>query len=112
MGVSALRATGCKEITVLADRGYFNGDQVLALRKDFGVLPCIPKTLTSSSAKRGLFTRRDFFYDAAKGSLHLPSRASTTRAASMIDRRDDIDHYRHLTACFTCSLKARVRPRS
>jgi hypothetical protein len=55
MGVSALQATGCKEITVLADRGYFNGEQVLACEDS------IPETLTSSSAKRGLFTLRDFF---------------------------------------------------
>src|ERR1700732_1172346 len=72
MGVSALQATGCKEIIVLADRGYFNGDQVLACA-DTGVLPCIPKTLTSSSAKRGLFTRRDFFYDAVKDHYICPA---------------------------------------
>jgi hypothetical protein len=30
MALSAQEATGNKEITVLADRGYFNGDQVLA----------------------------------------------------------------------------------
>ena len=24
------RATGCEQITALADRGYFNGDQVLS----------------------------------------------------------------------------------
>jgi hypothetical protein len=65
MGVSALQATGCKEITVLADRGDFNGEQVLAC-EDTGVLPGIPRTLTSSSAKRGPFTLRDFFYDTAK----------------------------------------------
>jgi hypothetical protein len=42
MGVSALQATGCKEIIVLADRGYFNGDQVLACQ-DTGVLPAFPR---------------------------------------------------------------------
>jgi len=80
MGVSALQATGCKEIIVLADRGYFNGDQVLAC-EDTGVLPCIPKTLTSSSAKRGLFTLRDFFYDAAKDHYTCPAGQHLTRAA-------------------------------
>jgi hypothetical protein len=109
MGVSALQATGCKEITVLADRGYFNGDQVLAC-ENTGVLPCIPKTLTSSSAKRGFFTRRDFFYNAVKDHYTCPAGQHLTRAAVRSDRRDDIDHYRHLTACFTCSLKARCTP--
>jgi len=109
MGVSALQATGCKEIIVLADRGYFNGDQVLAC-EDTGVLPCIPKTLTSSSAKRGLFTLRDFFYDAAKDHYTCPAGQHLTRAAVRSDRRDDMDQYRHLTACFTCPLKARCTP--
>jgi len=109
MGISAQQATGCKEITVLADRGYFNGDQVLAC-EDTGVLPSIPKTLTSSSAKRGLFTRREFFYDAAKDHYTCPAGQHLTRATVRSDRRDDIDHYRHLTACFTCPLKARCTP--
>ena len=43
MGQKALDATGCEEITVLADRGYYNGDEVLACEGS-GVLPCIPKT--------------------------------------------------------------------
>lgn len=55
MALKAQEATGNEEITVLADRGYFNGDQVLAC-ENTGVLPCVPKTLTSSSAKRGFFT--------------------------------------------------------
>src|SRR6202043_3555479 len=109
MGVSALQATGCKEIIVLADRGYFNRDQVLAC-EDTGVLPSIPKTLTSSSAKRGLFKLRDFFYDAAKDPYTCPAGQPLTRAAVRSDRRDDMDQYRHLTACFTCPLKARCTP--
>ena len=46
MGSKARDATGCAEITVLADRGYYNGDEVLAC-EGTGVLPCIPKTQTS-----------------------------------------------------------------
>ena len=109
MGRKARQATGCKEITVLADRGYFSGDQVLAC-EGTGVLPCVPKTLTSSSAKRGLFTKRDFLYDAVKDHYTCPAGERLTRAAVRSDRRDDIDHYRHLSACFTCPLKPRCTP--
>ena len=52
MALRAQKATGNKDITVLADRGYFNGDQVLAC-ENTGVLPCVPKTLTSSSCQVG-----------------------------------------------------------
>jgi hypothetical protein len=77
-----------EEITVLADRGYFNGDQVLAC-ENTGVLPCVPKTLTSSSAKRGLFTRQDFFYDAEKDHYTCPAGEHLTRGLVRSDRRND-----------------------
>lgn len=74
------------------------------------MLPCIPKTFTSSSAKRGLFTRRDFFYDAANNHYTCPAGQHLTRAAVRSNRCDDVDHYRNLAACSTCSLKARCTP--
>jgi hypothetical protein len=46
MGRKARDATGCQEITALADRGYYNDDEVLACQ-GAGVLPYIPKTLTA-----------------------------------------------------------------
>jgi transposase len=109
MALSAQRATGNREITVLADRGYFNGDQVLAC-ENTGVLPCVPKTLTSSSAKRGFFTGQDFIYDAEKDHYTCPAGQHLTRGRVRSDRRQDVDNYRHLTACFTCPLKPRCTP--
>jgi transposase len=109
MALRAQEATGNKEITVLADRGYFNGDQVLAC-ENTGVLPCVPKTLTSSSAKRGLFTRQDFVYDAEKDHYTCPAGEHLTRGLVRSDRRGDVDQYRHLTACFTCPLKPKCTP--
>ena len=63
MGRQAQDVMACEEVTALADRGYFNGDEVLAC-EGTGVLPCVPKTLTSGNTKRGLFTGQDFVYDA------------------------------------------------
>jgi BMFP domain-containing protein YqiC len=109
MALRAQEAMGNEEITVLADRGYFNGDQVLAC-ENTGVLPCVPKTLTSSSAKRGLFTRQDFVYDAEKDHYTCPAGEHLTRGLVRSDRRGDIDQHRHLTACFTCPLKPKCTP--
>jgi hypothetical protein len=58
MGVKARDATGCKAITVVADRGYYNGEETLAC-EGTGVLPFVPKTQTSNNTKRGLFTGQD-----------------------------------------------------
>jgi transposase len=109
MALRAQEAMGNEEITVLADRGYFNGDQVLAC-ENTGVLPCVPKTLTSSSAKRGLFSRQDFVYDAEKDHYTCPAGEHLTRGFVRSDRRGDVDQYRHLTACFTCPLKPKCTP--
>jgi Transposase DDE domain len=108
MSHKARDATGCEEVTVLADRGYYNGDEVLAC-EGTGILPCIPKTQTSGNAKRGLFTVADFIYDAEKDRYTCPAGKFLTRGKVRSDRRDNIDHYRNLTACSACALKPRCR---
>ena len=106
MAFRAQQATGCEQITALADRGYFNGDQVLSC-EGTGVAPIVPKTLTSGNTKRGLFTGQDFIYDAEKDHYTCPAGQHLTRGRVRSDRSGDIDQYRHLTACFTCLLKPR-----
>jgi transposase len=109
MALKAQEATGCEKVTALADRGYFNGEQVLAC-EGTGVLPCVPKTLWPSISERGFFTRQDFIFDAEKDHYTCPAGAKLTRGTARSDRKDDIDHYRHLTACFTCPLKPKCTP--
>lgn len=106
MGRKAREATGCREVTVLADRGYYNGKEVLAC-EGTGVLPCIPKTLTSGNAKRGLFTGQDFIYDAENDRYTCPAGQYLTKGKVRSDRRDNVEHYRNLTACSACTLKPR-----
>ncbi len=105
MGGNARDATGCEEVTVLADRGYYNGEEVLAC-EGTGVLPYVPKTQTSGNAKRGLFTVQDFVYDAENDRYTCPAGEFLTKGKIRSDRRDDMDHYRNLTACLTCGLKS------
>ena len=42
-------------------------------------MPVVPKTLTSSSAKRGLFTRQDFVYDAEQDHYTCPAGENLTK---------------------------------
>ncbi|TFZ56585.1 IS1182 family transposase [Methylorubrum sp. Q1] len=112
MGLLAQEATGCATLTVLADRGYLNGEQVLAC-EGTGVLPCVPKTLTPGHAKRGLFTGQDFVYDAKRDHYICPAGQHLTKGVTRSDRRadgDEMDHYRNLTACLGCPLKPRCTP--
>jgi hypothetical protein len=107
MGRQAREAMGCEELTALADRGYYNGEQVLAC-EGTGVVPCIPKTVWPS--KEGFFTRGDFVYDAENDHYTCPAGQKLTKSAARSDRKGDVDHYRHLTACFDCALKPRCTP--
>src|SRR5258706_7580485 len=67
MAFKAQEAQRCEQVTALADRGYFSGDQVLSC-EGTGVAPVVPKVLTSSGTKRGFFNR-------AKGRRHEVIRA-------------------------------------
>src|SRR5260370_8833251 len=109
MALKAQEATGNKEITVLADRGYFSGDQVLSC-EGTGVAPIVPKTLTSSGTKRGLFTRQDFIYNAERDHYTCPAGANITKIPRRAHHTEDFDRYRHLSACVTCPLRPRCTP--
>jgi transposase len=109
MAFKAQQAMGHEQITALADRGYFNGDQVLTC-EGMGVAPVVPKTLTSSGAKRGFFTRQDFICDAEHDHYTCPAGAKLTKARRRADHTEDFDFYRHLSACFTCPLRSRCTP--
>jgi transposase len=107
MALKAQAATGCETLTALADRGYLNGEQVLAC-EGTGILPCIPKTIWPS--ENGVFSRNDFIYDPQNDHYICPAGQTLTKGLARSDRKDDIDHYRHLTACFTCALKPQCTP--
>jgi transposase len=109
MGLQAKDAAETDEITILADRGYFNGEQVLAC-EGTGVLPCVPKIDTSGRVRLGLFARGDFVYDAAADHYTCPAGAHLTKGVGRSDHRGDIDHYRNLTACLSCKLRPRCTP--
>ena len=109
MALKAQQATDSEQVTALADRGYFSGDQVLSC-EGTGVTPIVPKTLTSSGTKRGFFARQDFIYDAEHDHYTCPAGAKLTKIHRRADHTEDFDRYRHLSACFTCPLRPRCTP--
>lgn len=83
MGRQAQAAISAPEITVLADRGYMNGEQVLEC-EGTGILPCVPRTDTSGKAQRGLFTMADFRVRRRPRPLYLPSRGISDQGTSAV----------------------------
>jgi hypothetical protein len=61
MAGQAKAVMGVEALDVLADRGYFKGEEVLACAP-LGVTPYVPKPLTSGSKAAGRFGKQDFVY--------------------------------------------------
>ena len=108
MGEKAREASGRASVTLLADRGYYSGDEVVAC-EGTGVEPIVPKTETSGGALRGRFTIQDFLYDAEQDRYTCPAGQHLTQAAVRSTRGPDPDlvRYRNLAACGACPLKPR-----
>jgi len=60
------------ELKVLAERGYFSGEEIMKCEQA-GVTPLVPKPLTNNSATTGRFDKRDFHYDAKRDRYRCPA---------------------------------------
>jgi hypothetical protein len=80
MANQARLAIGGAEITVVADRGYYGGEQLLECANT-GITTYVPKPLTSSGLKRGFFIKQDFIYDAQNDIYICPAGQSLTKGA-------------------------------
>ncbi len=72
MAEQARAATGIDDLTVVADRGYFKGEQILDCDQA-GITPIVPKTLTSNSLAEGRFDKQDFIYIASDDEYRCPA---------------------------------------
>jgi transposase len=72
MAHQAQGAMGQNHLTVLADRGYYAGPEVLACALD-GNMPYVPKPLTSGTMATGHFGKQDFVYLSRQDSYRCPA---------------------------------------
>ena len=111
MGEKARDASGRTSITVLADRGYYSGDQIVAC-EGTGVTPIVPKSETSGNALLGRFTIQDFVYDLEHDHYTCPAGHHLAQTPVRSTRGPDPDYvrYRNLAVCGACPLKPRCTP--
>ena len=77
MAGQAKAAMGVEALDVLADRGYFSGEEVLAC-EPLGVTPYVPKPLTSGAKAKGRFGKQDFVYRAEDDVYRCPAGETLT----------------------------------
>ena len=68
----AREAMGHAELTAIADRGYYKGEDIL-LCEQKGVVPMVPKILTSGAKADGRFGVQDFVYLPEQDAYRCPA---------------------------------------
>ena len=108
MGRQAKDATGAEHLTVLADRGYFSGAEVLAC-EEAGVIPICPKPLTSGAKAEGRFGKPDFLYDEPSDTYRCPAGERLIKRSTSIENGLVLNRY-WASTCRSCTLKPGCTP--
>jgi transposase len=103
MAEQARDATGIEDLDVVADRGYFSGEEILACEQA-GITTYVPKPLTSGSKAEGRFGKQDFVYVAEKNEYRCPA------GQSLIYRYTNLEaglttHAYWSSHCQQCAIK-------
>lgn len=101
----AAQATGQARLTVLADRGYFNGEHIRECEQQ-GITTLVPKPLTSNNKAAGLFDKRDFVYLPERNAYQCSAGEHASYRMTSLER-GRTQHRYWSSACPRCPLKAR-----
>ncbi|CAN5237253.1 IS1182-like element ISCc5 family transposase [soil metagenome] len=104
MATQAAEATGAETMTVLADRGYFSGPQILACERA-GITPICPKPLTSGAKADGRFGKQDFVYQPESDTYRCPAGETMTRRFSTVEHGLTLHGYATPACRSRCTMK-------
>lgn len=93
------------ELTVVADRGYYEGGEILACESDH-ITTFIPKPLTSGSKAAGRFGKPDFIYIAGDDEYQCPAGQRLIWHRSTVENGKTLHTYFNVAACANCVIKA------
>ena len=109
MAAQAGEAMGHEALTVLADRGYFDGEEVLACAQA-GHTPLVPKPMTSGAKADGRFGKQDFVYLPERDAYRCPAGETMKWWFNRIDETGKTLRYYWTTRCPDCPIKAQCTP--
>jgi hypothetical protein len=108
MAKKARSAMGVDDLTVIADRGYFKSEEILACH-EAGIIAIVPKTVTSIATAEGRFSKADFIYDAENNQYRCPAGEALIWRYSNIEQGLKLHRY-WSSACQNCALKEQCTP--
>ncbi len=100
----AKAATGSEELRVLADRGYFSGEEILACEQA-GATPYVPKPLTSGAKAEGRFGKADFVYLPDRDVYRCPAGQTLPWHMATVEHGMTLHRYWDLASCRACAIK-------
>jgi transposase len=109
MSEQAREAMGHEALIVLADRGYFDGEEILACEQA-GNTPLAPKPLTSGAKADGRFGKQDFVYLPEHDAYRCPAGETVKWWFNRIDENGKLLRHYWTTKCPDCPLKAKCTP--
>jgi transposase len=104
MAKKAKEMLGVEALEVVADRGYYNGEEVKACEQS-GITAYVPKSNTSSNLKRGLFTKEDFIYEPDKDCYRCPAGKELSYRYQSLEQGRQMRTYQ-ISGCKSCGLKS------
>lgn len=109
MAGKAKDAMGVEALDVLADRGYYSGEEILAC-ETMGVTPYVPKPLTSGAKAAGRFGKQDFVYLPDQDVYRCPAGALLPRHMTTVEKGLTLHRYWDRASCTGCRLKPHCTP--
>ncbi len=103
MALAAQEALGTEKLKVVADKGYYNGKEIL-LCDTIGVSAYVAKPLTSANTACGLYGKERFRYDPEKNCYTCPAGQTLTYRFTSDEAGRATAYYR-TNACGKCPLK-------
>jgi hypothetical protein len=103
MARQARAATGIKELTVVADRGYFKSEELLQCH-EAGITTFVPKPLTSGKNAEGYFGKQDFIYVAQDDEYPCPAQQRLNWRFTNVEHGMTLHCYSSST-CSTCAIR-------
>jgi len=104
MAKQARAAMHTKDLTVVADRGYFKSKEILSCH-EAGITANVLKPETSGKRAKGLFRRQDFRYVPEKDEYRCP--ANERLIWRMTSEQDGLMVHRYWSSnCHACALKS------
>lgn len=109
MAGQAKDAMGVEALEVLADRGYFSGEEILACEA-LGVTPFVPKPQTSGAKAAGRFGKQDFVYVSDQDAYRCPAGSLLPRHMTVVEKGMTLHRYWDRASCTGCSIKSQCTP--